>query len=60
MAIAARPALRTQAFIDGGFRDAASGATFETENPATGEVIATVAAGGLTGSQGTGSQGTGS
>src|SRR6185503_8244726 len=36
---------RTQAFIDGGFRDAASGATFETENPATGEVITSVAAG---------------
>jgi gamma-glutamyl-gamma-aminobutyraldehyde dehydrogenase len=39
------PRFRTQAFIDGAFRDAASGATFETENPASGEVIATVAAG---------------
>jgi 4-(gamma-glutamylamino)butanal dehydrogenase len=45
MAIAALPRFRTQAFIDGAFRDAASGATFETENPATGEVIAAVAAG---------------
>ena len=45
MAIAALPRFRTQAFIDGRFRDAASGATFETENPATGEVIASVAAG---------------
>jgi gamma-glutamyl-gamma-aminobutyraldehyde dehydrogenase len=45
VAIAALPRFRTQAFIDGGFRDAASGATFETENPATGEVITSVAAG---------------
>ena len=45
MAIAAWPRFRTQAFIDGEFRDAASGATFETENPATGEVITEVAAG---------------
>src|SRR6476469_1509047 len=48
VAIAARPRFQTQAFIDGAFRDAASGATFETENPATGEVIATVAAGDAT------------
>jgi gamma-glutamyl-gamma-aminobutyraldehyde dehydrogenase len=45
VAIAATPRFRTQAFIDGGFRDAASGATFATENPATGEVITNVAAG---------------
>ncbi|NJD27812.1 MAG: aldehyde dehydrogenase [Chloroflexi bacterium] len=47
MAIAALPRFRTQAFIDGRFIDAASGETFETENPATGEVIARVAAGGV-------------
>ncbi len=46
MAIAA-PTYRTQAFIDGRFADAASGETFATENPATGETITTVAAGGL-------------
>jgi aldehyde dehydrogenase (NAD+)/gamma-glutamyl-gamma-aminobutyraldehyde dehydrogenase len=34
----------TRAFIDGGFRDAASRRTFPTINPATGEVIAAVAA----------------
>jgi len=45
VAIEAPTRFRTQAFIDGGFRDAASGATFATENPATGEVIATVSAG---------------
>jgi gamma-glutamyl-gamma-aminobutyraldehyde dehydrogenase len=37
---------RTNAFIDGGFRDAHSGETFETLNPATGRPITTVAAGG--------------
>ncbi len=46
MTIAALPRFRTQAFIDGAFRDAASGETFATENPATGEVITNVAAGG--------------
>ena len=46
MAVAALPRFRTQAFIDGRFVDAASGATFDTENPATGKVIAQVAAGG--------------
>ena len=47
MAIAARPTTyRTQAFIDGRYVDAASGETFDTENPATGEVITSVAAGG--------------
>ena len=40
-----QPTYRTQAFIDGEYRDAASGATFATENPATGKVIANVAAG---------------
>lgn len=34
----------TGAFIDGSFRPAISGATFETVNPATGEVLAKVAA----------------
>ena len=36
--------LRTGVFIDGGFRAAASGATFDSINPATGEVLAAVAA----------------
>jgi gamma-glutamyl-gamma-aminobutyraldehyde dehydrogenase len=45
VAVAARSRFRTQAFIDGAFRDASSGETFPTENPATGEVIAEVAAG---------------
>jgi gamma-glutamyl-gamma-aminobutyraldehyde dehydrogenase len=36
---------RTQAFIGGEFVDAASGKTFATENPATGQVIAQVAEG---------------
>jgi gamma-glutamyl-gamma-aminobutyraldehyde dehydrogenase len=34
----------TQAFIDGGYRPALSGATFETVNPATGAKLADVAA----------------
>ncbi|MEW6224414.1 MAG: aldehyde dehydrogenase [Chloroflexota bacterium] len=38
--------LRTQSFIDGGFRDAISGRRFVTENPATGQPIAEVAQGG--------------
>ena len=45
MAVAALPAFRTKAFIDGEFRDAASGETFVTENPATGRPLASVAAG---------------
>jgi gamma-glutamyl-gamma-aminobutyraldehyde dehydrogenase len=45
VAIAALPRFRTQAFIDGAFRDAASGRTFSTENPATGEILTNVAAG---------------
>jgi 4-guanidinobutyraldehyde dehydrogenase / NAD-dependent aldehyde dehydrogenase len=36
--------LRTQAFIDGRYRDAASGATFDSINPATGKLLARVAA----------------
>ena len=36
--------LPTGAFINGGFRPAASGATFETINPATGDMLARVAA----------------
>ena len=38
--------LRTQLFIDGAFRDAASGQRFTSENPATGQPIAEVAKGG--------------
>jgi phenylacetaldehyde dehydrogenase len=38
-------ATRRQLFIDGKWVDSASGATFETPNPATGEVLATVAEG---------------
>ncbi len=36
--------LRTQAFVDGAYVDAASGATFDCVNPATGETLAAVAA----------------
>lgn len=43
-AIAASLDLPTQAFIDGGFRPARSGGTFDSINPATGEVLARVAA----------------
>ncbi|WP_121633126.1 aldehyde dehydrogenase [Tropicibacter alexandrii] len=43
-AIAADLDLPTQAFVDGSFRPAASGATFDTINPATGAVLAKVAA----------------
>src|SRR5204863_2691634 len=46
VAIATRPTYRTQAFIDGRFRDAASGETLVTENPATGQELARIAAGG--------------
>jgi 4-(gamma-glutamylamino)butanal dehydrogenase len=46
MVVAAMPAFRTRAFIDGDFRDAESGETFVTENPATGQPLASVAAGG--------------
>lgn len=34
--------VRTRAFIDGGFVPAASGATFKSTNPATGEVLAEI------------------
>ena len=36
---------RTQAFVDGRYVDAASGATFDSINPATGKLLARVAAG---------------
>ena len=42
-AIAAKLEFPTQAFIDGSFRPAISGKTFETTNPATGKVLAKVA-----------------
>src|SRR5215467_2235114 len=37
--------LRTQGFVDGRYVDAASGATFDCVNPATGKLLARVAAG---------------
>ena len=40
-------ALRTELFIDGAWRSATGGATFAVENPATNEVLAHVADGGL-------------
>lgn len=43
-AIAATMNFRTQAFIDGSFRDSLSGKTFATTNPATGELLANIAA----------------
>ncbi|MDB4213566.1 aldehyde dehydrogenase [Octadecabacter sp.] len=43
-AIAAGLTFPTQAFTDGGFRAAISGETFESSNPATGDLIANVAA----------------
>ncbi|WP_434603667.1 aldehyde dehydrogenase [Pseudomonas sp. Z4-7] len=43
-AIAAKLQFPTQAFINGEFRDALSGSTFITTNPATGEQLAEVAA----------------
>jgi 4-guanidinobutyraldehyde dehydrogenase/NAD-dependent aldehyde dehydrogenase len=42
---ARRIEFRTQAFIDGRYVDAASGATFDSINPATGKLLARVAAG---------------
>jgi 4-guanidinobutyraldehyde dehydrogenase/NAD-dependent aldehyde dehydrogenase len=42
-AMAATLAPRTQAFIGGGYTDAVSGKTFDTINPATGKVIASIA-----------------
>lgn len=43
-ALAADIDFATSAFIDGGYRPAASGKTFETVNPATGDTLAKVAA----------------
>ncbi|WP_020652948.1 aldehyde dehydrogenase [Massilia niastensis] len=43
-ALAGSIALPTQAFVDGAFRPALSGKTFETTNPATGDVLAQIAA----------------
>jgi len=43
--VVAPPTLRTDAFIDGTFRPAASGARFASENPATGQQLAEIAAG---------------
>lgn len=43
-AIATGLDLPTQAFIDGSFRPAISGSTFQTLNPATGEVLAEISA----------------
>ena len=43
-AIAGDLALPTAAFVDGGYRAAASGKTFTTVNPATGEALAEIAA----------------
>jgi gamma-glutamyl-gamma-aminobutyraldehyde dehydrogenase len=45
MTTAVLPEFRTKAFIDGAFRDAATGATFVSENPATGRPLTEVAAG---------------
>ncbi len=43
VALAAKLQFPTQAFIDGSFRPAISGKTFETTNPATGKTLAKVA-----------------
>ncbi|MBD8528936.1 MULTISPECIES: aldehyde dehydrogenase [unclassified Massilia] len=43
-ALADNIALPTQAFVDGAFRPALSGETFATTNPATGKVLAQIAA----------------
>jgi gamma-glutamyl-gamma-aminobutyraldehyde dehydrogenase len=45
MVIASKPSFRTNAFIDGQFQPARSGARFATENPATGQPLAEIAAG---------------
>jgi gamma-glutamyl-gamma-aminobutyraldehyde dehydrogenase len=45
MATVTAPTFRTELFIDGRFTEAASGRRFVTENPATGEPLAEVAAG---------------
>ena len=43
-ALAADMEFATQAFVDGGYRPAASGKTFASVNPATGEALADIAA----------------
>ena len=43
-ALAESIALPTQAFVDGAFRPALSGKTFETTNPATDQVLARICA----------------
>ena len=43
-ALAAKLTFPTEAFVDGSFRPALSGQTFETTNPATGQVLAQIAA----------------
>ena len=43
VALASDMSFATNAFVDGGYRPAASGKTFETVNPATGEKLADVA-----------------
>ena len=45
MVVATKPTFRTDAFIDGAFQPAQSGQRFTTENPATGQPLAEVAAG---------------
>ena len=45
MVVAAKPTFRTDAFIDGALRPAVSGERFTTENPATGQPLAEIAAG---------------
>jgi len=45
MAVSARPTFRTDAFIDGRFQAAKSGERFTTDNPATGQPLAEIAAG---------------
>ena len=43
-ALAETVTLPTEAFVDGGFRPALSGLTFDTSNPATGKLLASIAA----------------
>ncbi|MEP7131920.1 MAG: aldehyde dehydrogenase family protein, partial [Acidobacteriota bacterium] len=47
MSVATESNLKTGLFIDGEFRPSASGKTFETSNPATGETLAQVSEAGL-------------
>jgi gamma-glutamyl-gamma-aminobutyraldehyde dehydrogenase len=46
MVVSARPTFRTDAFIDGRFQPTRSGERFVSENPATGQPLAEIAAGG--------------